>query len=192
MKRPFYENSLLSHAVIDGYPSMGFEAFYQQGLACYRWSLPKLWRKQAFRHQAEMWKNRHGTVSMWQVRAFLYGCEGWGKEGLRPRIIADQSAWPLPPDPSWDTLICVYPYGFWELDFAHRVSRRFISEDSGFLDLPTTIRDGLSPDWFERMGFIVIHMKGAEMVRVGPRRRPKFSLVEGRAPSDDKAKCHHI
>jgi hypothetical protein len=177
MKRPISHKSLLSYAEFDGYPVYGFEAFYQQGLSCYRWSLPKIWRKQAFQHQADLWKLNHGKVAMWQIRAFIYGSMGWSIDSLVPKAVADESYWPLPPDPSWDTLICVYPYGFWELDFAHRVSRRFISEDSGFIDLPPVIRDGLTPDWFLQMGFIIIHMQGTELVRVGPRKKPKLSLI---------------
>jgi hypothetical protein len=179
MKRLICEQTLLKHAEVDGYPSYDFEVFYQQGLQCYRWSLPKIWRKQAFQHLSNSEKLKGRRVSLWQIRAFVYGALGFDHQGLRPQILFSEDQWVLPPDASWDTMICIYPGGFWEMDFAHRVSRRFWSEDNGFLDLPKPALEMLSPSWFQEMGFMVMQMSPSMEVRLGPRKRPQFRLING-------------
>lgn len=150
-----------------GYPRWDFESFYQQGLSCHAWGLPKALAHQALRHLAAAWREKGHPVAMWQVRAFIYGCAGLCSGEPRQRKAAPSYTWPAPPDPSWELVVCVYPDGVCDLDLVHQVSRRFWSEDNGFFDLPSEDLRVLNQHWFEAMGFEVMRMVPDMCVQVG-------------------------
>lgn len=169
--------TFLQHATDDlGFPTWEFEAFYQQGLSCFTWGLPKSLVRKAFRHLCASWKARALPLSMWQIRAFVYGTQGKCEAGYRERKAAPDYEWPLPPDPSWILVICAYPDGVCDLDFLHPVSGRFWSEDNGFLDLPSYDTSCMGRWWFEDMGFEVMQMQPAMQVSIGSR-KPHLKLV---------------
>ncbi|WP_235201060.1 hypothetical protein [Pseudomonas syringae] len=68
-----------------GYPAMGFEVFYQQGISCFVWGLPKPLVRQAFRRVCADEQAHGNAVAMWQVRAFVYGLSGCCEGGQRER-----------------------------------------------------------------------------------------------------------
>lgn len=143
------QHSFQRHAVDeDGMPNLAFELFYQQGMMCYRWALPRLYVIQALRAIYDRYTKRFGVVEYWQFRAFAYGLCGLDGSGLRSRCVPADFSWPLPPDPSWMTVICLYPDGKCDLDFAHPISRRFWSEDNGHLELPCYESGKLGGWWF--------------------------------------------
>lgn len=74
------------------------------------------------------------------------------------RHAADSYQWTTPPDPSWSLIACVYPDGQCDLDMVHEASRRFWSEDNGFIPLPSDNPFLINRDWFEKMGFDVMVM----------------------------------
>lgn len=139
------------------YPRWEFEAFYQQGIACYLWELPRPLVKNAFRAVCERWIASGKSVEPWQIRAFIHGCTG--DFSKRRRLSPDGYAWPDPPDPSWQLVVCAYPDGTCDLDLVHGVSRRFYSEDNGFFDPPTTNLGYINRSWYEEMGFQVFRMQ---------------------------------
>lgn len=150
-----------------GMPSMAYEVFYQQGLSCHRWGLPRPYVRQALKSVCESWLARFRTpVAYWQIRAFSYGLRGLDSAGYRPRRVPDDYQWPLPPDPSWKVVLCLYPDGMCDLDFAHPVSRVFWSEENGFLPLPTYDKLQLGGWWFEAMGFEIMRMQPDMAVRL--------------------------
>lgn len=155
-----------------GYPNWAFEAFYQQGKSCYVWGLTRIYVRQALRAAAQAYTDRFGPIAYWQLRAFAYGLHG-GYEGqsLPQRIPADYR-WPAPPDAAWLAVVCLYPDGVCELDFAHPVSRRFWSEDNGFPDLPPVTGPTLNALWFEELGFTILRMNPAIRLTVATD-RPK-------------------
>ncbi|HJV75075.1 MAG TPA: hypothetical protein VJ654_12695 [Noviherbaspirillum sp.] len=153
----------------EGYPSYAFEAWYQQGMSCYMARLPKTLRRQAFKHLARKWQSKGSAVAMWQVRAFVYGAMGKDHSGQRSPYVPEGYQWPIPPDASWQLVVCVYSGGEWDLDFAHPISRKFWSEDNGFLDLPQAPANVFQCQWFKDMGFEVMHMQ------------PAMSVIEGRS-----------
>jgi len=160
----------------DGYPSMGFEEFYQQGISCFEWGLPKPLVRQAFRHLCDVHKAKGGAVAMWQVRAFVYGLSGRYEGGLRSRKASAGYQWPAPPDASWELIVCIYPGGSFDLDLLHPVSCRFWSEDNGFFDVPTEDRSLMNCDWFESMGFDVMTMQPAMQVQIAGSEPPHLKL----------------
>lgn len=156
------KHSFLGRAQDDeGYPSMEFEFFYQQGLSCFTWNLPKKLRRQAFKHLCNSLLKKGAKIAMWQVRAFIYGCHGLCGDGQRERRVSADFQWPLPPDNAWKMIICVYPDGKCDLDFVHPVSREFWSERNGFLSLPCYDPNRMGAMWFEEMGFEVMVMRKA-------------------------------
>lgn len=159
-------HSFHSHAVDEiGMPNLDYEFFYQQGMSCYRWGLPRPYVRQALRAVCERYAKRYGPVAIWQLRAFAYGLRGLDDAGQRDRGCPAEYRWPLPPDVAWQTVVCVYPDGLCDLDFVHPVSRRFWSEGNGFLELPTYDRLKLGGWWFEEMGFEVMRMQPAMRVK---------------------------
>lgn len=142
-----------------GYPNMDFEEWYQQGMACYRVKLPRKLIRQALHHLAEDWKRRTKAIELWHIRAFVYGLSGRDDNGQRGRLVPDDFSWPSPPDSSWQWVVCVYPDGLCDVDLVHPVSRRFWSEDNGFIELPE-----LDHWWFENMGFTIMKMSPAMKV----------------------------
>lgn len=54
-----------------GYPAMGFEMFYQQGISCFVWGLPRPLVRQAFKRVCTDHQATGNAVAMWQVRAFV-------------------------------------------------------------------------------------------------------------------------
>lgn len=159
----------------EGFPTWEFEAFYQQGLSCFVWGLPKPLIRQAFKKICTYWMTSHASIAMWQTRAFVYGAHGRRPGSLRR--IPEGYRWPTPPDPSWELVVCVYPNGFCDIDLAHPVSRRFSSEDNGFFALPTDDRSLMNRQWFEAMGFNILDMRPAMRVRVAERRQPYLKPV---------------
>lgn len=151
-------HSALRHAEKDGYPSLEFETWYQQGMRCYQANLPKPLRKQAFRAVATRWVETGAEIAIWHLRAFVYGSLGLDGQGQRNRLVSDGFEWPAQPDPSWILIACCYPDGEMDLDFAHPVSRRFWSEDNGFLALPEENTRFFDRSWYEQMGFEVMMM----------------------------------
>lgn len=67
--RPSAPNWLQHAEDADGYPRMEFEAFYQQGIACYAWGLPRHLVRMSFRHLCATWSARGHSISLWQIRA---------------------------------------------------------------------------------------------------------------------------
>ena len=141
----------------DGYPRWDFEMFYQQGLRCFEWNVPRPLIKQAFRAVCERWAAKGHFVAMWQIRAFVHGCTG--DFGKRQRRVAETYSWPNPPDASWLLVVCVYPDGICDLDLVHQVSRRFYSEDNGFISPPTEMLSVINSNWYEEMGFEIMRMQ---------------------------------
>lgn len=90
-----------------GYPVMGFEAFYQQGISCFVWGLPKPLVRQAFQRVCADQKAQGRVVAMWQVRAFVYGLSGRFEGGQRERKAPAGYQWPTPPDASWELIVCI-------------------------------------------------------------------------------------
>ena len=159
-------DALLAMAEDDaGYPNMAFEHFYQYGMECFYWRLPKPLVRVAFKRACQTWK-AESDIAMWQIRAFIYGLNGHQATGepVAQPFAPETYRWPLPPDPSWTLVACVYSDGIVELDIVHETSRRFWSEDNGFLDLPPDDGRRLSRRWFERVGIDVILMKPAMTV----------------------------
>lgn len=76
------------------------------------------------------------------------------------------NVWPTPPDASWRLVVCFYPDGELDLDFVHHVSRRFWSEDNGFLPLPEDRVCHFNRSWYEKMGFDIMVMMPAAQVAV--------------------------
>lgn len=160
----------------DGYPSISFEVFYQQGISCFVWGLPKPLVRQAFRRVCADQKAQGNAVEMWQVRAFVYGLSGRFEGGQRERKAAAGYQWPTPPDASWELIVCIYP-GSFDLDLLHPVSCRFWSEDNGFFDVPTEDLSLMNRYWFESMGFDVMTMQPAMQVQIADSKPPHLKLV---------------
>lgn len=159
-------HSFHRHAVDEaGMPNMDYELFYQQGIRCYCWGLPKPYVRLALRAVCRSYTQRFGPVALWQLRAFAYGLRGLNDGGQRERFVKADYAWALPPA-GWDVVVCVYPDGMCDIDFVHPVSRRFWSEDNGFLELPSYDRSMLDGWWFEEMGFEVMRMQPAMQVQI--------------------------
>ncbi len=164
---PFNRRFLdFAHDAAD-YPNPLFERWYQQGLDCYLWGLPEVYIKQAYRAA------HHGTTpSYWQKRAFIHGLQGGAFKPAR-RVSADYR-WPTPPTASWLTLICRYPDGKIDLDFAHPVSRVFWSEENPCPRLP----DGILCYQLERLGFEIMQMIPIEHAAIQMSPAPRhLSLV---------------
>lgn len=143
-----------------GYPNMAFEHFYQYGLDCFSWRLPKSMIRRAFQRACLTWKSEQG-IAMWQIRTFIYALQGQRTAGamIATPFVPDTYSWPLPPDPSWTLVACVYPGGFIDLDIVREASRRFWSEDNGFPEFPPDEGRRLSRRWFDRMGVDIIVMQ---------------------------------
>lgn len=171
-------HSFHAHAEDDiGMPNLSYELFYQQGITCYRWRLPRPYVLQALRAVSARYKQRFGPISFWQLRAFAYGLRGVDGAGQRPRAVPAEYRWPLPPDAAWQVVVCLYPDGLCDLDFVHPVSRVFWSEENGFLDLPTYDPLTLGAWWFEEMGFEIMRMQPAMQVQIADMPSPHLKLV---------------
>lgn len=96
--------------------------------------------------------------------------------GMGMRHAEASYQWPFPPDPSWSLIVCVYPDGQCELDMVHEASRRFWSEDNGFIQLPSDSPYLMNRRWFEQMGFDVVVMY-AEMTVIEGRPKRLLNLV---------------
>lgn len=173
------KHSFLAHASDEnGMPNLDFEFFYQQGLSCHRWGLPRLYVRQALKSVCKSWLARFKRpIAFWQLRAFAYGLKGLHSGGFRPRRVNDSYKWPLPPDASWDVVLCLYPDGKCDLDFVHPVSRAFWSEKNGFLDLPTYDTLVMGGWWFEAMGFEILRMQPGMAVRLGEGRPAHLKAI---------------
>lgn len=147
MKRPLLEAKSMSGE----YPNYAFEHFYQQGLRCHRWGLPKPYIKQALKHCIKTYRHAK-EPRLWQLKAFVLGCRG--RAGIDTKRVAEGYLWPIKPDAGWVTLVCLYPDGKCDLDFAHPVSRRFWSDDNPAPQLPVGIH------WtdLEELGFEIMAM----------------------------------
>lgn len=168
----------LEHAVDEiGMPNLDFWLFYQQGLSCYRWSLPKQYVRQALRALSKRYRS-FGVPAFWQLRAFAYGLRGLDDTGQLPRYCSDDFKWPLPPDESWAPVICIYPDGLCDMDFAHPVRRRFWSEDNGHLILPCYDSLRMGGWWFEEMGFNIMRMEPNLILHSGAMPGPHLKAVE--------------
>lgn len=139
-------------------------------MRCYQAALPRHLRKQAFRAVSARWLATGKEIATWHVRAFVYGALGLDAQGRRDILVREGYDWPVPPDPSWALLACCYPDGEVDLDFAHPVSRRFWSEDNGFLDLPEEKTCRFNRSWYERMGFETMVMMPTAIVVQQPRK----------------------
>lgn len=161
------QHSLLRRAEADGYPALDFEIWYQQGMRSYQVALPKRLRTQAMRALAARWIAAGNEIATWHLRAFVFGAMGQDTQGQRGRVVPDNYVWPTPPDASWHLVVCCYPDGELDLDFVHPVSRRFWSEDNGFLALPEERVSRFSRLWYEQMGFEVMAMMPVAQVVMG-------------------------
>ena len=161
-------HSTLRYAQKDGYPSLEFETWYQQGMRCYQANLPKPLRKQAFIAVKAYWAATLKEVKYWHIRAFVYGSMGLDSAGQRARYVRDSYEWPQPPDHSWELVVCCYPGGEIDLDFAHPISRRFWSEGNGFLDPPEDRPCRFNRGWYEQMGFKVMTMMPIAQFSMAP------------------------
>jgi len=176
--RPFAQctATLLSFAEDDaGYPRMDFEAWYQMGLQCFVWGLPRPLVRQAFRRLCRKFRSLAKPISMWQVRTFVWACNG--ADAVEQRKVPESYRWPSPPDTAWEVVVCVYPDGGCELDMVHPVSRCFWSEDNGFFDLPSDDRSLINRRWFEKMGFDIMTMTPDMLVRGSEQIRPHLRAV---------------
>lgn len=161
-----------------GMPNLAYEFFYQQGLTCYRWGLPRAYVVQALRALSARYSQRFGTIAFWQLRAFAYGLLGLADGGQRQRAVPVDYRWPLPPDAAWQTVVCLYPDGLCDLDFIHPISRRFWSEDNGFLKLPSYDPLVLGGWWFEEMGFEIMRMQPSMEVCITETSKPHLTTVK--------------
>lgn len=159
------QHSLFHRADADGYPCMDFEDWYQQGKRCYWADLPKPLIKQALNALARKWAKANKPVSMWHIRAFVYGVAGGVDK--QARWVRLGYKWPLPPDPSWNLVVCYYRDGTCDLDMAHPVSRRFWSEHNDFIELPEERTNRFTRVWYEEMGFEVMVMMPVARIEVG-------------------------
>lgn len=175
-----WTNALLARAADDdGCPVMAFEEWYQCGLECYTWNLPRSLVKRAFRRIAlrQKW-SKH--VQMWNVRAFIYGWRG----GYDDRNVcrAPDYVWPVPDDPSWQLVVFVYRDGQPVLDWLHPVSRRFWSEENDSFALPILEAGELYRGWFVEMGFDVLdEMPSSALAVVGNPNGSNLAVVPGAA-----------
>lgn len=167
---------LEGHLEPDGYPSLAFETWYQQGMRCYQARLPRHLRKQAFRAVADLWTKVGGTIRRWHLQAFAYGAQGRDAQGRRCRRVPEGYCWPEAPGASWGLVVCSYPDGETDLDFVHPVSGRFWSEDNGFLPAPEPRTDYFNRLWYEQMGFDLLNC--SPNMRLGmSARAPHLSLA---------------
>lgn len=141
-----------------GYPSMDYEIFYQQGVECYCWGLPRYLIKQAFKKVSTDWLARNKAIHTWQMKAFIDGTRGRSEIGQHEICVDSHYQWPKPIDASWGIVICAYPDGYCEMDMLHPVSRVFWSEENGFLEHPVSSTRTLNRYWYERMGFDILYM----------------------------------
>lgn len=141
---------VLLHSEIGEYPNMAFEAFYQQGLECFKARLPRWLVRQSFATLVA--RNPH--PAMWQVRAFLWGAKGADSPDEHTRVPASTS-WPEKL-PGWDLVVCRYPDGELDIDLVHPISRRFWSEDNDFLPMPDST--AIDQAWLMRHGFEIMQM----------------------------------
>ena len=116
----------------DGYPSLDFDGWYQQGMACFYVQLPKSLRKHALHALVKRWITEGKAVSTWMIRAFAYGAKGRDAGGQRTPWVSSDYRWPTPPDAAWKLVVCCYPNGECDLDLLHPVSCKFWTEDNGF------------------------------------------------------------
>ena len=156
---------------------MDFEDFFQQGLECHRWNLPRVVVREAFRTTVRACTSRGRRVATWQIRAFIYGLRG-GREPSQVRR-AVRYQWPTPTDPSWQLIAFVYRDGTVELDWLHPVSRRFWTDDNDQFELPPHRPGELSGHWFRTMGFDVLdEWSPTASATVGPPpREPHLRIV---------------
>lgn len=141
----------------DGYPSMDFEDWYQQGMSCFYARFPKSLRAQALHALAKRWAVQGKDVRYWMLRAFAAGAAGRDASGQRTSLVASDYRWPEPPDVAWKLVVCCYPNGECDLDFVHPVSCRFWSEGNGFIEPPAESHGRyFTRQWYEQMGFDVI------------------------------------
>lgn len=154
--KPIWAARLDAVSALDGeYPNMAFEEWYQHGLECYAWNMPRTLARNAFRALVTKWHRRGKSVATWQIRAFVYGLRG-GCDVTKVRRAPDFE-WPLPSDPAWQLIAFVYLDGHTELDWLHPVSRRFWSEENTAFDLPRHEPGEMcGGDWFRGMGFDVL------------------------------------
>jgi hypothetical protein len=141
-----------------GYPSWDFEKFYQRGVDCYCWGLPKHLRKQAFKKVVGEWQSKKLKVHTWQIRAFVEGTQGKINGVAREVYVAPDYRWPIPVDAAWELVVCVYRGGYCELDMLHPVSGVFWSEENGFIEPPKSFGRTLNQDWYQSMGFDMLFM----------------------------------
>ncbi len=152
----------------EGYPLVDFEDWYQQGISCFYARLSKALRRRAMRALSERWAAKGKVVEFWMLRAFAYGAAGRQSGGQRTPFASSDYQWPVPPDAAWELVVCCYPDGECNLDLVHPVSRRFWSEENGFLDPPCGSGESyFTRHWYERMGFDVIVFHPDSVVMVG-------------------------
>ncbi len=159
----------------DGYPNLAFEAWYQRGLKCFQWQLPRPLAKKAFSRLCGAWREQARSIEIWHVRAFLHGYAG-GPAPCQSRLVPSDYEWPTACDVSWKMVICAYPDGACELDFVHSASCRFWSEENEPPALPISGRSPLSRRWFMDMGFDVIDFSPTMEAQVATA-RPVLKLV---------------
>lgn len=193
--KPIWTRRLDAIAAADpDYPNMAFEEWYGQGLECYRWNLPRVLVRQAFKALVQN-KRRHWgqSIEAWHVRAFVYGLRG----GCDDRNVcrAPGYVWPLPEDPAWQFVVFQYLSGYAVLDWVHPVSRRFWSQDNPELGLPPHRRgemEGVDGQrWFLRMGFdLIVELPPSAAVQVDPASAPSHLSSVPNPASSIAAKVH--
>lgn len=152
---PIWAQSLEKRSETEpGYPCMAYEEWFQQGMECFTWALPRSMVRQALEALAKRWRDAGKRVEGWHLRAFVYGLRGGRDPEARPTIAG--YIWPVPVDSRWELVAVVYRDGHADLDWLHAETAAFWSEEHGFLDLPPHQGQLRGKDWFERMGISVL------------------------------------
>lgn len=143
-------NWIEKHSVLDGYPNMDFEDWYQKGIFCHYYKFPVYLQRIVFNNLANVWETNSKKIKMWHIRAFVLGLSGNG----RLCCVEDDYEWPTPPK-GWDLMFSAMAkdQNPVEIDFGHPVSRIFWSEDNHAIPQPR-LKEGhvLSYYSLEHMG----------------------------------------
>lgn len=175
---PLNRINLLERAeTADGYPNIDFEFWYQQGVSCYGARLPAWLVRQAFRVCFAEWKVAGKEVAIWHIKAFLTGVRGGSGVATHPRHVHPEFKWPEPPPAGWFLVVCAYPNGACEIDYAHPISRAFWSEDHEPFPVPDKVTV-FNPWWYKRMGFEMMYMNYTMQVAVAPPSRHLHAVEE--------------
>ena len=160
------------------FPDLHLEEFYQQGVNCRIWCMPRPYVEKALRAVSYRAAHKFGPQKFKHLRAFVQGLRGVNSsvDCSHTKLCPSDYAWPLPPNHAWSVVVCVYPDGYCEIDFIHPVSRKFWSEYNSDLSLPET-KHILTAKWFRDMGVEVLRMQPEMTAIVSEYKKTHLTLV---------------